>query len=101
MASGVPPPSPNSTGQAAHRDRVLAYSTVGTPDYIAPEVLMAQAQGYGQECDWWSLGVIMFECLVGYTPFYAEEPVVTCRKILQFSQTLEVCSKEGVVLSMT
>jgi serine/threonine kinase 38 len=36
------------------RDRKLAYSTVGTPDYIAPEVF-AQS-GYGQECDWWSLG---------------------------------------------
>jgi serine/threonine protein kinase len=36
-----------------HRNRKLAYSTVGTPDYIAPEVF-AQT-GYGQECDWWSL----------------------------------------------
>jgi serine/threonine protein kinase len=34
-----------------HRNRKLAYSTVGTPDYIAPEVF-AQT-GYGQECDWW------------------------------------------------
>lgn len=75
---------------AAHRDRVLAYSTVGTPDYIAPEVLMAGTQGYGKDCDWWSLGVIMYECLVGYTPFYADEPVVTCRKILQWAHTLEI-----------
>jgi serine/threonine protein kinase len=102
----------------------MAYSTVGTPDYIAPEVLAAQngASGYSYTTavDWWSLGVIMYECLVGYTPFYAgtflsahccrctvyiyklccsqqflpsitaEDPVTTCRKILRWRQCLEV-----------
>jgi len=74
--------------------REMAYSTVGTPDYIAPEVLAAQngASGYSYTCavDWWSLGVIMYECLVGYTPFYAEDPVSTCRKILRWRQCLEI-----------
>jgi len=68
------------------RSRGLAKSVVGTPDYIAPEVF-AQT-GYGQECDWWSLGVIMYECLVGYPPFYADEPKLTCRKIMNWKQTL-------------
>jgi serine/threonine protein kinase len=72
----------------------MAFSTVGTPDYIAPEVLAAQngASGYSYTCavDWWSLGVIMFECLVGYTPFYADDPVTTCRKILRWRQCLEM-----------
>uniref|UniRef100_A0A0D9WIJ0 non-specific serine/threonine protein kinase n=1 Tax=Leersia perrieri TaxID=77586 RepID=A0A0D9WIJ0_9ORYZ len=58
--------------------RMLAYSTVGTPDYIAPEVLLKK--GYGMECDWWSLGAIMYEMLVGYPPFYSEDPMSTCRK---------------------
>lgn len=79
------------TGKARREN---AYSTVGTPDYIAPEVLAAQngASGYSYTCavDWWSLGVIMYECLVGYTPFYADDPVTTCRKILKWRQTLEV-----------
>ena len=55
--------------------RALAYSTVGTPDYIAPEVF--QQTGYDQTCDWWSLGVICFEMLIGYPPFCSETPQVT------------------------
>ncbi|GIL95506.1 hypothetical protein Vretimale_1513 [Volvox reticuliferus] len=66
--------------------RQLAFSTVGTPDYIAPEVLMKK--GYGMECDWWSVGAIMFEMLVGYPPFYSDDPLTTCRKIVNWRMYL-------------
>ena len=67
--------------------RLKVYSTVGTSDYIAPEVFLYQ--GYGQECDWWSLGVIMYECLIGWPPFCSDSAQETHRKILNFEQTLE------------
>ncbi|KAG6127342.1 Cobalt uptake protein cot1 [Claviceps purpurea] len=66
--------------------RLLAYSTVGTPDYIAPEIFTGH--GYTFDCDWWSLGTIMFECLVGWPPFCAEDSHDTYRKIVNWRQTL-------------
>jgi len=64
-------------------------SVVGTPDYIAPEVFMQKEDGYGRECDWWSLGVIMYECLVGYPPFATNDPSKTARKVVNWKQTLQ------------
>jgi serine/threonine protein kinase len=45
--------------------------------------------GYNKDCDWWSLGVVVYEMLVGYPPFYGDDPLVTCRKILCFKETLQ------------
>ncbi|XBW36696.1 hypothetical protein QEN19_002271 [Hanseniaspora menglaensis] len=67
--------------------RLMAYSTVGTPDYIAPEIFLYQ--GYGQECDWWSLGAIMYECLIGWPPFCSETPHETYKKIMSFEHSLQ------------
>ncbi|KAH6779113.1 AGC cGMP-dependent and protein kinase kinase family protein [Perilla frutescens var. hirtella] len=67
--------------------RTQAFSTVGTPDYIAPEVLLKK--GYGVECDWWSLGSIMYEMLIGYPPFYSDNPVTTCKKTVHWRNHLK------------
>lgn len=58
----------------------LAYSIVGTPNYIAPEIL--ECKGYSQSCDWWSLGVILYEMLVGRPPFCAPTPDETQQKVI-------------------
>jgi len=60
-------------------------------------------KGYGKECDWWSLGAIMFECIVGYAPFCSENPGDTYKKIIDWPNYLffpeEVfISREGEAL---
>ncbi|KAJ8536695.1 hypothetical protein K7X08_035096 [Anisodus acutangulus] len=54
------------------REQRQKNSVVGTPDYLAPEILLGM--GHGATADWWSVGVILFELLVGIPPFSAEHP---------------------------
>jgi len=55
---------------------------VGTPDYLAPEILMGTGHG-GPEVDWWALGVIVYEFLTGVPPFSGESPQEIFDRILR------------------
>lgn len=72
----------------------IAYSVVGTNNYMAPEVL--RGLGYDQACDWWSLGVIVFEMLYGYPPFVSKSRHLTRQKILNWKQTLRFPPKPRI-----
>ena len=68
--------------------QIIAYSNVGSPDYVAPEVI--KNKGYGEEIDWWSVGAIFYEMLIGFPPFISETPQITCHKIKNFNNYLYI-----------
>ncbi|KAF9970220.1 hypothetical protein BGZ73_007102, partial [Actinomortierella ambigua] len=71
---------PSSSRSAARRHRGSSKALLGTPDYLAPELLLGI--GHGSAVDWWSLGVCLFEFLTGYPPFMDEAPEAIFKNIL-------------------
>ncbi|TGZ67483.1 hypothetical protein CRM22_004762 [Opisthorchis felineus] len=69
-------------------NRRCAQSLVGTPNYIAPEIL--RRQDYGQSCDWWSVGVILYEMLVGQPPFLAQTATDTQIRVIHWYKYLTI-----------
>ena len=64
----------------AKRVAFKTYTLCGTPEYIAPEVLLNK--GHGKGVDWWTLGILMFEMMTGQPPFVDDDPMGIYQQIL-------------------
>uniref|UniRef100_A0A8C5P682 Citron Rho-interacting kinase n=1 Tax=Leptobrachium leishanense TaxID=445787 RepID=A0A8C5P682_9ANUR len=73
---------------------------VGTPDYMAPEVLMVMngdgKSTYGPECDWWSLGIIAYEMMYGKSPFTEGTSTKTFNNIMNFQRFLKFAEEPKI-----
>ena len=56
------------------------YTLCGTPEYIAPEVLLNK--GHGKGVDWWALGILIYEIIGGQPPFVDDDPMGVYQKVL-------------------
>ena len=84
----IPDEENKNTFQNEINKQMMAYSNVGSPDYVAPEVI--NNEGYGEEIDWWSVGAIFYEMLIGFPPFFSENAQITCSKIKNYEKYLSI-----------
>ena len=68
-------------GFAKQLENEKTYTLCGTPEYLAPEIILNK--GHGKAVDWWTLGILLYEMLVGIDPFSDDDPMKTYQKILK------------------
>lgn len=87
----------NYNGDSENLKKLIGFSNVGSLLYVAPEVI--EKKSYGAEIDWWSVGIIFYEMLVGFPPFWGENdtPKATGLKLKNFKKYLNI--PKGVNIS--
>ena len=78
----------NEINKITNTKKIVGFSKVGSLMYVAPEVV--EKKCYGEEVDWWSVGIIFYEMLVGFTPFFDDSEVEIIEQIKNFKKYLNI-----------